>query len=627
MNDNVNFIERCISILKKEREIKSTAQAIDLLSIFILIRHLDVIGTLDGNIKDIDGCFDRSSIINFGWSVMNNNARNKFFEQNSGIEKIIRFGLDMASVRLSNNESCRCLAEIIGALKCEHDFFDISDDYNSAINRMFFESSQSGDFHTPKAISSMLISYLQPQENDLIFDPACGSSGLLLEANRYLSDKSKNESATFLCGMDASDFAFTISVTRFVLSGVYNYVLQLGDSLTCETEDKYDIVITNPPFGKIINQPIQNIENGNVFLDYAFLEKVMASLNENGKAAIILPERFLSDESSRAKEIRFRLINEFYLDCVLSMPSGAMLPSSAVKAVVLFFCRRKPSKEFWFYELNSVEKFTRGRLINDDDFCDFIFKSENKLESDNSFLILSGIFVDGFTIAKIKKSGAPYSDFTFFANSVDRLNELSGDVKSGVVCISKNIALISEEISLEVSGSIFREVVLGDIVRSVGTKPLSVDKLNLNGTYPVYGGNGIIGYNHEYLHSGECIVVGRVGALCGNVHYVNGNIWATNNAIVLKCKGSSEVNLSYLSKVLVNKNLHDLATGTAQPHIAVNKLMKLNLMLPPISIQNKLDHLLSQLDESIKQQNCLFDKLKIECLALHNKINEHVLLV
>lgn len=106
----------------------------------------------------------------------------------------------------------------------------------------------------------------------------------------------------------------------------------------------------------------------------------------------------------------------------------------------------------------------------------------------------------------------------------------------------------------------------------------------IKGDYPVYGGNGIAGYHNEYNLEGTHIIIGRVGALCGNVHLVEGKVFATDNAFILTDnKGFDNI---YLRQLLSMLNLRSYAREAMQPVISNKTLKDITIPLPPLSLQH-----------------------------------------
>ena len=139
-------------------------------------------------------------------------------------------------------------------------------------------------------------------------------------------------------------------------------------------------------------------------------------------------------------------------------------------------------------------------------------------------------------------------------------------------------------------------------------KNIKADSISENGEYPVFGGNGLRGYTASYNHEGLYVLIGRQGALCGNVRSVNGKTYITEHAIA--AAGNEKSNTSFLHYLFFKMNLGQYSDQSAQPGLAVNKLLKLEVSLPPISEQKKIAKLLSLLDERIATQNKIIGKLQ-----------------
>ena len=125
-----------------------------------------------------------------------------------------------------------------------------------------------------------------------------------------------------------------------------------------------------------------------------------------------------------------------------------------------------------------------------------------------------------------------------------------------------------------------------------------ISQENHDNLYPCYGGNGLRGYTKTYTNEGKFSLLGRQGALCGNVHLVNGKFHATEHALVVT--PFSEVDLIWLHYKLVSMNLNQYATGTAQPGLSVMNLYPIKISLPPISEQQKIVAEIEKIEEKIK---------------------------
>ena len=145
---------------------------------------------------------------------------------------------------------------------------------------------------------------------------------------------------------------------------------------------------------------------------------------------------------------------------------------------------------------------------------------------------------------------------------------------------------------------------------------ISIEKIKDEGTYPVWGGNGLIGYAEKYNESKTSIVIGRVGALCGNVRLLTSPTFVSDNALIFRL--SDKVDSKYMLWLLIGADLNRLNTSNAQPLITGTKVKNVYIPLPPLSEQQSiaahLDTKCSEIDSliSIKQQ-------KIETLKDYKK--------
>ena len=149
-------------------------------------------------------------------------------------------------------------------------------------------------------------------------------------------------------------------------------------------------------------------------------------------------------------------------------------------------------------------------------------------------------------------------------------------------------------------------------------KSIKADSVFECGEYPVYGGNGLRGYTSSYNHEGSYVLIGRQGALCGNVRSVYGKTYITEHAIAVA--GNEKSNTSFLHYLFLKMNLGQYSDQSAQPGLAVNKLLKLKVALPIISEQTKIAKLLSLLDERISTQSKIIEDLKKLKSAIVEKV-------
>ena len=139
-------------------------------------------------------------------------------------------------------------------------------------------------------------------------------------------------------------------------------------------------------------------------------------------------------------------------------------------------------------------------------------------------------------------------------------------------------------------------------------KNIKAEKITSQGLYPVYGGNGLRGFTESYNHKGDYVLIGRQGALCGNVRKVTGKTYITEHAIAV-C-ASEENETAFLQYLFQKMKLGQYSDQSAQPGLAVNKLLRLNIKVPSKIEQIKITKVLSLIDERISIQSKIIEDLK-----------------
>lgn len=138
------------------------------------------------------------------------------------------------------------------------------------------------------------------------------------------------------------------------------------------------------------------------------------------------------------------------------------------------------------------------------------------------------------------------------------------------------------------------------------------------GKYPVYGGNGLRGYTDTYNFDGECAIIGRQGALCGNVRYFKGTAYMTEHAVVICADEHNST--QYLAYLLSTMQLGRLSGQSAQPGLSVKTLSKQVVDVPSLEVQCKIAAILRSLDDKIELNNKINENLQQQAFALFDKL-------
>ena len=149
-------------------------------------------------------------------------------------------------------------------------------------------------------------------------------------------------------------------------------------------------------------------------------------------------------------------------------------------------------------------------------------------------------------------------------------------------------------------------------VRLKAGEGITSEEIEEEGDYPVFGGNGTRGYTTSYTHEGEFVLIGRQGALCGNVHLARGKFWASEHAVV--ATPANEISVAWLGHTLDMMRLNQYSDAAAQPGLAVDRIRSLPLPLPPLDEQRAiaayLDRETERIDALVAKKRLLIERLE-----------------
>lgn len=269
-----------------------------------------------------------------------------------------------------------------------------------------------GQFRTPRHIIDMMVEIVDPQKNDTILDPACGTAGFLISAykhilkentERTLGDKlnfdEKKEILQHITGYDIEPSMVRIAEMNMFLHGATDPDINEYDSLSDESrwEEKFNIILANPPFmtpkGGI--KPHKKFEVKSNRAEVLFVDYISSHLRVDGKAGIIVPEGVVFQTGNAYKQLRTNLINNSLI-AVISLPGGIFQPYSGVKTSILFLDKKvsQVKDEVLFIELNNdgYSLGTQRAEIDGSEIPEIIkcikdFKNNNEIEFKNAFTV------------------------------------------------------------------------------------------------------------------------------------------------------------------------------------------------------------------------------------------------
>lgn len=143
---------------------------------------------------------------------------------------------------------------------------------------------------------------------------------------------------------------------------------------------------------------------------------------------------------------------------------------------------------------------------------------------------------------------------------------------------------------------------------------ITVEEFEDDGDYPVFGGNGFRGFTNHYTHDGSYVLIGRQGALCGNINYAEGKFWASEHAVV--ATPSKPVATFWLGELLRIMNLNQYSVSAAQPGLAIDRIKELFLPFPPIQEQRIIAAFLNR-------ETAKIDALSTKVTAVIERLKEY----
>ena len=159
---------------------------------------------------------------------------------------------------------------------------------------------------------------------------------------------------------------------------------------------------------------------------------------------------------------------------------------------------------------------------------------------------------------------------------------------------------------------------LGDVCSRLRSgKGIPASEVSTCGKFAVVGGNGVRGYTDASNFNGQCVVVGRQGAYCGNVRYFDGEFYMTEHAVVIV--GNELADTHFLAYLLSTMHLGQLSAQSAQPGLSVQTLSKLEISLPPLEEQRRIAGILSAIDDKIENNRRINANLELQAQALYKQ--------
>ena len=544
--------------------------------------------------------------------------------QNPNIPQLFRDIFKNAYLPYRDPETLKMFLKIINDFKYDHS--EMLGDAFEYLLSVLGSQGDAGQFRTPRHIIDFILEVLDPQKNESICDPACGTAGFLISSYKHiLKQNSKIKQATEndnhgnpvikeiivptltpddrrkmmrnFVGYDISPDMVRLSLANMYLHGFITPNIYEYDTLTSEERwnEYFDVIIANPPFmspkGGIKPHKkfsIQANRSEVLFIDY-IAEHIHPM---KGRAGIIVPEGIIFQSAGAYKLLRKMLVDKKYLYAVVSLPAGIFQPYSGVKTSILLMDK-------------TLAKKTDNILFVKIDNDGFDLGAQRRAIADND---LTGALEILQQYKKWLNQDLPdYSDFDDYlkeqnTDSNKETNHGNQLIKKIIVqTVSKktiaakddyNLSIDRYRVNENVRKSNFEMVPLGDICDNLDSKRKPVTASDRKqGKYPYYGASGIVDYVEDYIFDGEYLLVSEDGAnLLARVtpiaFSISGKAWVNNHAHILKFE--EKVTQTLVELYLNSINLETFITGSAQPKLNQANLNSIPIPLPPLPIQQQI---------------------------------------
>lgn len=231
-------------------------------------------------------------------------------------------------------------------------------------------AGKSGEFYTPRAVTDFVVKMVNPKIGESVADFACGTGGFLVSALNHMKESAEDTSSNeelkkSFYGVEKKSLPYLLCTTNMLLHDINEPNIIRGNSLEknvrdYEEEDKFDVILMNPPYGGTEKKSIQQnfpTELRNSETADLFVVEILYRLKQNGRVGIVLPDGFLFGEDNTKISIKKKLMDECNLHTIIRLPGSIFAPYTSIATNLLFFDKTGPTKETWFYRMDLPEGY------------------------------------------------------------------------------------------------------------------------------------------------------------------------------------------------------------------------------------------------------------------------------
>ena len=276
-----------------------------------------------------------------------------------------------------NKEILRQLVEVFSEKRLEEVSPDIlGDAYEWILSYFAPQKAKEGEVYTPREVIRLMVEILDPKPDNSIYDPACGSGGMLIIAYKYVEEKYKDVRSLLLYGQEANGLTLALCKMNLILHGINDYFLENGDTLLYPRfkENGYikqfDICITNPPWnqdgygeetlkkGEYSKERFKYGYPPRQSADWAWIQHLLASTKENGRAAIVIDNGCLF-RGGKEKAIRAKILEDDLIECVILLPEKLFYNTGAPGAILIFNKNKSTERKNKVLFINASQEYEK----------------------------------------------------------------------------------------------------------------------------------------------------------------------------------------------------------------------------------------------------------------------------
>ena len=230
-------------------------------------------------------------------------------------------------------------------------------------------AGNAGEFYTPRAVTDFIVKMIDPKMGEQVADFACGTGGFLTSTLKHLQAQAvtttdQHALRKSVYGIEKKPLPYMLAVTNLLLHDIDNPQIINGNGLTQDVrnlsdEERFDVVIMNPPYGGTEGQTIKNnfptelqsSETADLFMSVA-MYRLKTPTQGGGRCAMVIPDGFLFGTDGAKSAIKQRLIEEFNLHTIIRLPASVFAPYTSITTNILFFDNTKTTEQVWFYRVD-----------------------------------------------------------------------------------------------------------------------------------------------------------------------------------------------------------------------------------------------------------------------------------